>query len=156
MKNFIIIFLIYTGGGCCIDEPYNNENKGEIIKGYSFNGLDLLNCLEMNQEIIIRSKEEYDDFLSILMNCPYNKDKDSLNFNADIDFEKFSILGKLIETNDCNGYFIREVTIDKDNQLITYEITKKKCGSCKENMANINCVVIPSIPNNCKVVFKVR
>lgn len=151
----IITFIFLTG--CCINSPYDNKNSGEIVSGYNFGRLDVMNCLpERSPEIIIRDSIELNTFVYAMRNCINNINLHDSDLKIEpIDFDTYSVLGYFLINRSCNGHFYRDVEIDHSDKTVRYIIDMKSCGNCPEEVANLNLVKIPKIDKDYKIEFDV-
>lgn len=62
-----------------------------------------------------------------------------------IDYSTYHILC-LPMSIKCEASFVRDVTVDDANNLITYTVTAKTCSSCKEVYTVENFVLVSALP----------
>lgn len=72
-----------------------------------------------------------------------------------IDFKKYTVLGKYT-TGQCKVTFERNVTKNDLIKQIEYKIKVHQCGNCKENLEDMNWVLVPKIPDSYKIIFIVE
>lgn len=71
-----------------------------------------------------------------------------------INFSNYTLLG-IYSEGQCNTKFERKVEpIEKDKKY-QYTITVKDCGFCKKLEYSYNWVLVPKLPTNWKVEFKI-
>jgi len=121
-------------------------NRGEIIDNYNFPDCYGPKNLSSNNEYIIKSFDDLDTSRSY-----YNCVKGQPN----IDFTVYSVIGKSVK-GDCSMKIRRELKIDHQNKQYIYTINFKDRGMCKKLVWNDNFVIVPKIPNDYTVVFKVE
>jgi len=70
-----------------------------------------------------------------------------------VDHSQYTILGFPLSVN-CDAAFIRDVTIDHENQQVIYTNTVKDCSDdCPQKRIVENFVVVPAFPENYAVIF---
>ncbi len=72
-----------------------------------------------------------------------------------IDFSKYSVLEKGVNTGGCSVVFERNVSKNIKHKKILYTITVHQCGDCKKLNISWNWVLVPKIPEDYTVEFKV-
>ena len=72
-----------------------------------------------------------------------------------IDFSKYSVLEKEVNTAGCSVVFERYVSKDIKHKKIVYTITVHQCGGCEKNNTSWNWVLVPKIPEDYTIEFKV-
>ncbi len=143
-------FLLFTLGVfiismSCSKSPKcwgEDENNGDIIESYSLPSCFYLPVQE-DGSFLARSTDDIDT----LDGCTVSP--------LQIDFTKYSIIGFPTEFQ-CNAKIIREVIIDHNNKQCGYSITINECGLCKSMGINDNLVLIPALPEDYLVIFKVE
>lgn len=131
----------------CHKYPKKGEsgNHGEIVDNYT-----VPNCYSPksngNDEFIIRSFDDLDTS-GAYFNC--------IKGQPNLDFNTYSVIGKTVR-GDCNMKIRRELKIDHENKQYVYTINFKDKGICKKMALNDNLVIVPKIPNDYTVVFKVE
>ncbi len=122
------------------------KNEGDIIADTSL----CSNCIFManeNENFVIVSEAGLQE---IFISNYRNEDQCKLNsFNLD----KYSLVGKTMLVN-CKYKIRRNFTLDTENKTYTYEIVVDECGNCLEKNYITNCVLVPKIKENHKVIFK--
>ncbi|MEX1000694.1 MAG: hypothetical protein WDZ35_01120 [Crocinitomicaceae bacterium] len=120
----------------------DDKNKGEIIREY-----DIMHCsgvthYENSTEIIIKTKEEYENWFSsdCLTEMPVN-------------FETESLIGYPTGAGGSETKFVRKLEIDQPNKTYNYDIIMKECGSQKKIRIDMNMVVVPKIPDDYTLNF---
>ena len=63
-----------------------------------------------------------------------------------VDFSQYSVMGNPMTVN-CEASFVRDVTRDNINNLVTYNVTATTCNSCKERRTVENYVLVNKIPD---------
>lgn len=63
----------------------------------------------------------------------------------EIDFSKFSVLGKKVSSGGCAVRYLRHVAKDVNAKKYIFIITILKCGYCKEYHQHMNWVLIPKM-----------
>jgi hypothetical protein len=161
MKNIIPVALMLIFSLSCeknTDSPKKPDFSVETVYldpmyfGRCFVGLYPPNA----NEIIIKNNSDYialgDScralYLSSIM-C------DTANLPA-IDFNKYSLIGKLSEGGGCGVEYIRDVTIDTITKTYNYSIEAEYNGTCEMLIMNMNWALVPSIPDDYKVFFNLQ
>ncbi len=141
---FIFTAALFTA---CHKYPRKGEsgNHGEIIGNY-----ELPNCYNPksndNYEFIIRSFDDLDTS-EAYYNC--------VKGQSNLDFNTYSVLGKTVR-GDCNMKIRRELMINHESKQYIYTISFKDRGICEKLAVNNNLVIVPKIPNDYTIVFKVE
>ncbi len=132
----------------CHKYPLKGEsgNHGDIVDNYNLPDCYGPKSVSSNNEYIIKSFDDLDTSRSY-----YNCVKGQPN----IDFNVYSVIGKTIK-GGCELKFRRELQIDHQNKQYIYTINFKDRGTCKKLVANDNLVIVPKIPNDYTVTFKVE
>ncbi len=151
MKQFTKISLIAIASLfliTCHKYPRKGEsgNHGDIIDNYKLPDCYGAKSTNGNNEYIIKSFDDLDTSRSY-----YNCVKGQPN----IDFSVYSVIGKTIK-GGCELKFRRELQIDHQNKQYIYTINFKDRGTCKKLVSNDNLVIVPKIPNDYTVIFKVE
>lgn len=73
-----------------------------------------------------------------------------------IDFNQFTLLGKYASKDDCEVSYERNATRNDSQKKINYSIKVQHCGYCKKPYESMNWVLIPKIPDDYTVDFKVE
>jgi len=94
------------------------------------------------------------DELTINSEAEFKSNVDSTCTIPSIDFNENTLLG-VRTTFGCNAKFIREVTKDEVNHLYNYKVIVKECGACKRLGISYNWVLVPKLPQDWRVSFKV-
>jgi hypothetical protein len=126
--------------------------KGDILKTSVKWRMDLMNCLAIGDEVVIRDDTEFRRFIDsmITKGC----DLGDTNKLLHVDFSKYSILGKIAVLKGCNSYFIREVEFMDEEKKVIYRISKGGCGFCDgSEIGSDNIVLVRPIPKDYKVEF---
>ena len=119
-----------------------DKNNGDIIESYSLPSCYYLPIQE-DGSFLARSEDDIDT----LDGCTSSP--------LQIDFSKYSLIGFSTEFQ-CEAKIIREVQIDHKNKQCSYSITINECGLCKSMGFSDNLVLIPALPQDYFVVFKVE
>lgn len=133
----------------CHKYPRKGEsgNHGEIIDNYV-----LPNCYSPKStnnnadEYIIKSFDDLDTSASYY-NC--------IKGQPNLDFSTYSVIGKTVR-GGCSMKIRRELKIDHQNKQYIYTINFKDRGMCKKLVLSDNLVIVPKIPTDYTVVFKVE
>lgn len=143
-KIIVIGLILLVFSFACSKSPKcwgDDKNKGEIIERVKLPGCFVQSTLN-DGDFIIRDSSD----LAIFEDC--------LPEGFEIDFEKYSMLGRQTEFQ-CNAKFIREVKIDHNTKEYNYSITIKECGVCKSLGVSDNLVLVPTVPLDYSVKFEV-
>jgi len=120
----------------------NSVNKGEIIGSIETSKCDYT----MPDEVVIKTQAELDTvFKNSCTNIPDT-----------FDFVNYSIIGRIINGGGCGLKIIREVIINHVTRNYTYKICFKDKGICFSKLSDYNLVLVPKIPDQYDVVFKVE
>jgi len=106
-------------------------------------------------EIVIREIEEYEEFGEIIRFYPENPDCDTANLPY-IDFENYSLVSKFNCGSGCSAEYNRKIFEDIENRKIIYEISVTYYGLCDMLLGSRNWVLIPRIPDDYSVEFKLK
>lgn len=138
------VLLLLTG---CSKYPKRGQsiNKGEIVKSYSVNDISYIRYIP-NGEYIIKDQKMLDSLLNRLP---------GQNNTTPIDFTSHSVIGKYI-SGGCSLRIIRELCIDHTRREYSYTIRFKDSGICFAKAEDYNLVVVPKIPDNYTVSFRVK
>jgi hypothetical protein len=137
------------------------EKEGEtndITANCEFPGI-LSSCFSPgnyeNDEIVFRNKEQYQYYENIIRAHPANVNCDTAKL-PEIDFEKFTLLGKETHGGGCGVKFEREVLKDTKNKKIIYKISVEYIGPCYMLFVSYNFVLVPKIPADYEIEFQVE
>jgi hypothetical protein len=106
-------------------------------------------------EIVIREIEEYEEFGEEIRFYPENPDCETANLPF-IDFENYSLVSKYNSGSGCSQEYNRKIFEDIENKKIIYEILVTYTGPCGMLLGSRNWVLIPRIPDNYSVEFKLK
>ena len=76
------------------------------------------------------------------------------NYEA-IDFSKYTVLENFVKTGGCSAVYERNVSKDIIHKKIVYTITIHRCGICKILLMSWNWVLVPKIPEDYTIEYKV-
>jgi len=145
-KKFLFFVLgVFIISLSCSKSPKcwgEDKNKGDIIESYSLPSCYFLPTQE-DGSFLARSADDIDT----LGGCTADP--------LQIDFTKYSLIGCPTEFQ-CNAKIIREVQINHQTKQCGYTITIKECGLCKSMGISDNIVLIPALPEDYFVIFKVE
>lgn len=106
---------------------------------------------EPDSESVVRTRLEYEALLSIRNQIPRCRD-----FKLpDIDFKKYTLLGKHVRGTGCETRWDREVCLDQKRNAATYSIHMAQIGGCEPIRSSMNWILIPKLPEGCEVIFSV-
>lgn len=74
----------------------------------------------------------------------------------EIDFSKYTLIGKYVSDGGCRASFDNQVYNDEENKTITYHIKANFSGECQMFLFSWNWMLIPKIANDYAVVFEVE
>jgi hypothetical protein len=159
---YIAVLAILIYNGC-----KNDDNQYVVTEIKYLRNSELFNCSECNcfsisniysrNGFVIRDKETYDKYADSLRIFPViskiNCDTAQL---MNIDFNKHSLIGISAGYGACDS-INRNIYVDNKNQKVIYQIgIKEYNGVCIQiYLLSLNLVLIPRIPDNYKVYFKV-
>jgi len=70
-------------------------------------------------------------------------------------FEKYTLLACFAEGQGCDAAFKRTVLADETQHKYTYTIEVEECGNCSYKIPSMNWVLVPKLPENYTVEFKI-
>ena len=79
---------------------------------------------------------------------------DGGNYYQAIDFSKYSVL-EVRADGGCHAVFERNVSKDIIHKKIVYTVTVHQCGDCLVFVSSLNWVLVPKIPEDYTIEFKV-
>jgi len=149
MKKYSVLYtalILLLTNTSCSEYPRRGEaiNTGAIINNYSPPDCYSINTYT-NNACIVKSIADFDTVHQA--HCvprPF-----------EFDFTKYSILGNTI-TYGCHVRIIRELVIDHDIKQYQYTVKYKDGGICARLGIGFNMVIVPKIPEDYSVVFKVH
>lgn len=133
--------------------------KADEISGIIVQEINLSECLnkvldnETETEFIIKNDSIFNQLIE-----KHTDEIELLCINNDIpsiDFKKYSLLGKFTEADGKIRYYERSVTEDRVNKKYIYSIIIHAKGFRKILAIDYNWVLVPKIPDNYTVEFKV-
>ena len=143
MKKYVIIMILVLG---CIQQD-SESTFSDLTED-----LACLFPLDMVEEFVINSQEEYEMLLKYVSGSPTCE-----NFVLpSIDFSQSTLLGKYTYGSGCSVTFERHVYIDDANRQIIYSITVIEEGNCEMLGMSMNWIIIPKVPQGYSVVFEVQ
>lgn len=151
-KTFLIILLLIGIFWSCERQcilPKEEIGTGEIIANAKINTANK-HLSDISQEEAgkcIQSEAQNIDNLQVSFD-------DGVHYQA-IDFSKYSVLEKEIRAGGCSAVCERNVSKDTKNKKIVYTITVHQCGKCKMMIMNWNWVLVPKIPEDYTIEYKV-
>ncbi len=87
---------------------------------------------------------------------PNNSSCADIDFTQ-IDFEKYTLLGKFTGMGGCKlPYYDHQIVIDEKNKKCIYKIKITTYGLCEPYYMNMHWVLIPKLPKDCIVEFEVE
>lgn len=147
--NYILLVLLLTGCKKC-SECKKSETNGDIVSLYY-----IPSCYDGKIEIgeyYIRDTVSLVKLLKTYPNYASNCDTNILN----VDFSKYTLLGKYVSDNGCKEKFIRNVIIDNNEKTVKYSIYSCSKGTCAKKLGSYNFVLIPKFPNDYRVSFETK
>lgn len=142
----LLLLLIVFSQTTCKKYPRRGEsvNRGDIVD--NFRGFECYSInTYTNDACIIRSVADFDTI----------KGSTCVPAPIDFDFNSYSVLGQGFKFR-CDVKIIREVKIDYNNKQYIYTVNFKDMGTCLRAGYAFNMVVVPKIPADYKVIFKVH
>ena len=155
--HYLFVFFVVFLFGCTV--PQEEISKVEFID-ISKDSV-LRNCfvpLESG-EWVINSKEEYEAILQHY-NKGYIIGKNGTSISCKdiarpvINFSEKTLIGKSVGVSGCGASFDKNVYKDTKNKKIIYEIKARGSGFCMGWFESYNWILIPKIPEDYKVEFK--
>ena len=135
---FAILFLLYSCGKRC-----SGKSKFSGVIQTDLNK-DCLSSVDFDDGIIIDNDSVFNYYFDgYYADC----------FN--VDFNNQTLLG-LYADGGCKASFIKNVEIDNSAQKYIYTVKVKNCGLCQALSISNNLVLVPKLPDNWTVEFKVK
>ncbi|HPX58934.1 MAG TPA: hypothetical protein PLL02_00720 [Bacteroidales bacterium] len=153
-KTFLIILLLIGIFWSCERQcilPKEEIGTGEIIANAK---VDIVNkCFDANE--IPQGKDG-----KCIQSDSQNIDNLQVSFDGGIhyqaiDFSKYSVLEKEVQTAGCSIVCERNVSKDTKNKKIVYTVTVHQCGGCEKLNTSWNWVLVPKIPEDYSIEYKV-
>ena len=107
---------------------------------------------ESSGNYIINSKVE---FQYIIKNSSSNPGCTNYNF-PEIDFDRFTLVGKIFSTGGCHPPTISYEILQNDNHSYSMRIKVIQSGFCKINFEKSVWCLIPKIPSNVEFLFQIN
>ncbi len=129
--------------------PEEEIGTGEIISNASIHMGDT-HLNELLQKVAgkcIQSDSQNVDMLKVSFDG-------GKNYEA-IDFSKYTVLENFVSTGGCSVVYERNVSKDITHKKIVYTITIHQCGDCKKSNSSWNWVLVPKIPEDYTIEYKV-
>jgi len=112
-----------------------------------------LSCIvDQHNEYVINSEQEYRELLNHKISTPKCADFQL----PPIDFSQYTLLGKYAYGGGCSVNLERRVYKDEANKRIIFSIRVIEKGPCDVLVGRMNWVLIPKIPSDYEVIFKVE
>lgn len=155
----VILFFIVAGNGYTQQESFAlyPEIQYEDFAGFrSERGITCVGSFNLEkggkerQEFMVTNREEYKELFDCKMShflC------DNFVF-PEIDFSQKILLGKYVSWG-CSADISKEVYRDDVNKKIVYSIHIVERGSCERLGMAMNWILIPKIPSDYNIKFKV-
>lgn len=112
-------------------------------------------CLALpdHGEFIINSAEE----LEQLAQYRHNAGRCANSTFPRYDFDRLTLLGKIVEAQGCSATFDKRIIWDEENNVVTYTIIPKPVGDCqKMKIIAPNWMLVEKIPSDHTVTFIVQ
>jgi hypothetical protein len=106
-------------------------------------------------EFVFRDNFSFQEFGDIVRIYPANLNCDTAALPG-INFSKYSLLTMSTNGCGCSATYQRKVLKDIENKKIIYQISINYEGTCKMLLGSRNWAIIPEIPDNYTVVFKLK
>ncbi len=106
-------------------------------------------------EFVFRNNNSFQEFGDIVRIYPANLNCDTAKL-PNIDFTKYTLLTKSTNGGGCSATYHRKVLKDTKNRKIIYEILVNSESTCEMLLGSRNWAIIPKIPNNYSVDFKLK
>jgi len=140
---FIIVSIVYLLLSCNKEDEEICEsvieNSGIIERSVNFQ----CDSPFYTGNFVINSNDELDSIMNLNSGCN----------QPEIDFTKYTLLGKYAWT-EAKGSYFRSVERDSANLEYDFTITVKTCGDCNCLSQNMNWVLVPKVPEDWTVDFK--
>ncbi len=152
-KSTLLLFLTLSFISC--------EKEGKIIDITSFCKFPVIlkPCFlpqnYENDEIVFRVNEQYQIYENTIRGHPENVNCDTAKL-PEIDFDKFSLLGKETGGGGCGAKSEHTVLKDTKNKKIIYKISVEYIGNCFIYFFSFNFVLVPKIPDDYEIEFQVE
>ena len=151
--NTIIFIFLFALSGC---EKY--EDLSDLVEFYEssyfgacFSGMPS----GIDTEVNITNNESYLEYFNKKRIHPVNLNCDTAKL-PEIDFNKYSLIGKYTEGGGCDVSYDREIINNKRKNKIVYTINVEYTGLCDMLITNMNWALIPKLKKNYDVEFIVE
>ncbi len=131
-------------------DTVNADFNKEITSGTCFAGI----AFYEKEDVLINTDSAYRAFEDSIRMSHVNKNCDTAHLPS-IDFNDFTLLGKLTSGGGCNADYSRYIIKNDQTKTYTYHIKVEYDGLCEMLIFNWNWAIVPEIPENYKVVFEV-
>ena len=149
----ILICGLFLALGC---ERYEDLIEQVDFLGFEDFGICFTgNPSDLDSEVIFTDYETYQDYWNKRRIHPYNLDCDTAQL-PNIDFDKYSLIGKYTEGGGCEVSYDRDIIEDKLRNRIIYTIKVEYQGTCAMLITSMNWVLIPKLKRNYEVEFVVE
>jgi hypothetical protein len=166
MKQLYILLYILPVVVCtissCEDNDGNNHQTNDVDTVNANFNVDIINdpCFYginfySYDEIIIYNNEDYATFEDSIKIETYGKECDTANLPP-INFNKYTLLGKYTSGSGCSAYYERSIIKYPVDKTYIYTISVKYSGLCEMLIGSWNWALVPRIPYNYKITFKVN
>lgn len=146
----LVVLLLFLAG--CTDIRNNNLIEVPHIDfdlKCTGSGADL--------EYIVRSQQEYQSLIDNSPDLYPNPFLLCVDYKfPEIDFSKYTLLGRGVSAGGCDIEFERKVFRDDQNKKYIYSIKSDVEGTCEKGLFNKNWILIDKIPNDYGVDFNVK
>lgn len=141
---FALTVLIIGLGSCkkkCVVEM-EDSNNGVIVEDVVFYPASGGMIGNMGLNYVITTGHPYADYIQIRVNQ---------GEKTDVNYSNYTVLCYPTTAN-CSASYDRTVTIDDDNQTVTYKIVVTQCEDCPEKYDTENYVLVPAFPSSYTVI----
>lgn len=152
---YLFLFSIILIFSTCEKKDWDDITDQVIFPVLFRNPCFDIASLSRNNELIFRDKESFESYVDSMRIYPYNLNCDTATV-PDINFDKYTLVGKFTSGGGCDVEYKRNVFEDVNNKNIIYEIKINYTGLCEMLITSMNWALIPRIPDNYSVEFKVR
>jgi hypothetical protein len=157
---YVLLMTLFFTAGCNKDGDKNfNLSATKYLKNK-----ELFNCVTCFSVInihacsgfAIRNENTYNLYADSMRIHPLNSNCDTATL-LNIDFNKYTLIGIMTGLGACDS-ITRNIAVDNKNERINYNIDIKESKEPCNDMLYLplNLMLIPKIPDNYNVVFKIN
>jgi len=148
--SIMLSLLFYTVPGIENDKPTDLTSKCLFL---SYDALPMWCCgmAQLQDELVFRDEKAFSEFQKEV--CAESCKKEVI---VGIDFSKYSLLVKWSRGTYCEVDYQRVIMVDHKAKKLLYSISSVYGDDCHEHSVNGNFVLVPKIPEDYTVEFKLE